>query len=504
MNTLKTSRVTIMVWIFLILLFLGSAVCRLNDIASSTTTTTSSTSSSNGTVASFIPPGMSEDDLIHLQEQLSRRRLSSDSTCNLTRYQQWLNEEYSGVLASDSTFWIYQTQSQIVLNNFFALNLAVRDCTRMFQQLTYYRAGRMGPVTVQDAYKIMCRTYCLQSDEIHQKAMNVSGCSCLELSTQEDEVAYKVPGDWCSHNTARLLCDQVGYCGVWDCRIDDFMCPRYEWNKKVIPYKGPGTCVRGSASRSRMMGGRSHIVLVVFTVVPYPHRDLMTLDFQLTTPNYYNPATSFNSGYGQQLFPLFIRSQVFPSPSKETDAISSVDDVVYDVEQEQEQEQAAGDDHDKRLNLQSHIEEDLGLDFLPPASQEQEEKLRHYESLLGSFDRLVGWEVSLEDLGMGYIKSVIGLASSTCLTLVKLHDGRELVVALLLELDGEDGGDHGIEKASESEVIAEPSSENDHAITSSTSTTTTSSSTSTTTTTTTSSFGLGRLLYPITAGGYEI
>lgn len=261
-----------MVWIFLILLFLGSAVSRLNDAASrsssSSSSSSTSVSSTNKTtaVSSFIPPGMSESDLIHLQDQLSRRRLSSDSTCNLTRYQEWLNEEYSGVLASDSTFWIYQTQSQIVLNNFFALNLAVRDCTRMFQQLTYYRAGRMGPVTVQDAYKIMCRTYCLQSDEIHQIAMNVSGCSCLELSTQEGEVAYKVPGDWCSQNTARLLCDLVGYCGVWDCRIDDFMCPRYEWNKKVIPYKGPGTCVRGAASRSMAMG-RSQTVLVVVTVV---------------------------------------------------------------------------------------------------------------------------------------------------------------------------------------------------------------------------------------------
>lgn len=89
------------------------------------------------------------------------------------------------------------------------------------------------------------------------------------------------------------------------------------------------------------------------------------------------------------------KSQIFPSPSKETDAISSVDDVAYTVQQEQEDilTQAA----DARLNLQSHIEEDLGLDFLPPVSQEQEEKLRHYESLLGSFDRLVGWEVRERD-----------------------------------------------------------------------------------------------------------
>lgn len=190
-----------------------------------------------------------------LNNKLDRRRLQSsiESTCNLTRYQQWLNERYIGFLASDSAFWMYQTQPQIVLNNFFAMSLALRGCQRMFESLYLYRSGRMGPINIQDSYKIMCRDYCIENDNLHEIAMNITGCSCLELSTQPGDISFTKEGDWCSQNTARLLCDIVGYCGVWNCRIDDFMCPRYEWNKKIIPYKGPGTCIRGAAARGSSM-----------------------------------------------------------------------------------------------------------------------------------------------------------------------------------------------------------------------------------------------------------
>lgn len=221
-----------LVALLLLLLCIGLSLCKLNDPLAA------------GDVE------VSSQKLSELKETLSRRRLDSSSTCNLTRYNEWLNEPYIGVLAPDSAFWMYQTQPQIVLNNYFALNLAVRSCVRYFENLYFYRSGRMGPITIQDSYKIMCREYCLESDVIHQTAMNVSSCSCLELSTQPDEVAYTKEGDWCRHNTGHLLCGLVGYCGVWNCRIDDFMCPRYEWNKKVIPLKGPGTCIRGAASRS--------------------------------------------------------------------------------------------------------------------------------------------------------------------------------------------------------------------------------------------------------------
>lgn len=82
----------------------------------------------------------------------------------------------------------------------------------------------------------MCSDVCMESDVIHQLGMEASDCSCLDLSTDN--------GNWCQHNTGRLLCSQMGYCGVWECRIDDFMCPRYEFNKKQIFMKGYGSCIR--------------------------------------------------------------------------------------------------------------------------------------------------------------------------------------------------------------------------------------------------------------------
>lgn len=136
-------------------------------------------------------------------------------------------------------------------------------CVNDFDMLYYYLAGRIGPIDIQHSYKIMCREVCLASDELHQDAMAYSGCSCLELSTQESDQSWHIEGDFCLENTARLLCDRVGYCGIWDCRIDDFMCPRYEWNKKHIPLKGIGSCERGAASPSVATGTMLSSLLIV-------------------------------------------------------------------------------------------------------------------------------------------------------------------------------------------------------------------------------------------------
>lgn len=168
--------------------------------------------------------------------------------CDIEKYQEWREERYQGVLAADPTFWRYQTQTEFVLTNALALELAVASCVNDFDLLYFYLAGRQGPIDVQHSYKIMCREGCLESDRIHQDAMRVSGCSCLELSTQPEDQSWHIEGDFCLHNTARLLCDKIGYCGIWDCRLDDFMCPRYEWNKKFVKFKGQGDC--SAAGRS--------------------------------------------------------------------------------------------------------------------------------------------------------------------------------------------------------------------------------------------------------------
>jgi len=170
--------------------------------------------------------------------------------CSLAAFTAWKDSAYEGILLSDPQFWRYQTQLQFVLSKGLALELAVAKCANRFKLLQNFKSGKGGPIDIQNVWKAMCTDECMQSDVMHQEAMAASDCSCLELSTQENEPSYRVPGDWCLHNSARMLCDKLGFCGVWGCRIDDFMCPRYEWNKKTIAYKGPGHCDRKANAAS--------------------------------------------------------------------------------------------------------------------------------------------------------------------------------------------------------------------------------------------------------------
>jgi hypothetical protein len=199
-----------------------------------------------------------DDDLDDLNKILT------PAVCNQTGYAAWQDKVYVGPLATNPTFWRYQGgQNNFVLKNGLALELVVADCTSEFTNLITYKAGRSGPVTIQFAYKAMCSDYCIEADRLSVEALKVTGCSCLQLSTQPGTSSYSKPGDWCGHNTARLLCDILGFCGVWNCRIDDFMCPRYEWNKKTIDLKGPGTCVRGAASTSYTFVGALYGAVVL-------------------------------------------------------------------------------------------------------------------------------------------------------------------------------------------------------------------------------------------------
>ena len=171
--------------------------------------------------------------------------------CNVSYYKStWRLSKYTDRLASDPSFWRYQSQIQFVLTKGLALDFAVAKCQQKFDNLKNFLAGRSGPVDPQNAWKTMCSVYCLESDKMHEEAMVESGCSCLELSTQKSDNSFTSEGDWCQHNTARLLCKNLNFCGIWNCRIDDFMCPRYEYNKKHIPLKGTGDCIKNGTFRS--------------------------------------------------------------------------------------------------------------------------------------------------------------------------------------------------------------------------------------------------------------
>jgi hypothetical protein len=184
----------------------------------------------------------------------------NSTLCNATKYLMWREERYQGQLQNDPNFWRYQTQAQFVLTNDLALQIAYGLCRHNMKSLIEFKAGRLGPVDDQTTYDIMCANYCLENDIIHEEAMDISGCSCLELSTQPGEDSYTYLGDWCRHNTGRMECDLLGFCGVWECKIDDFMCPRYEYNKRTIEFRGPGHCTSSSA-RLRV-GGAAFTVLV--------------------------------------------------------------------------------------------------------------------------------------------------------------------------------------------------------------------------------------------------
>jgi hypothetical protein len=192
--------------------------------------------------------------------------------CNQTAWEEWKLQQYFGPLATDPTFWLYQTQQFFVLTNGLAIELAVAKCKNKFDLLYTFQAGRHGPVDIQHAYKVMCSKECLESDNLHNEALYFSGCSCEELSTQSTELAYTHEGDWCEENSARLLCKILGYCGVWGCRVSDFMCPRFEWNKKTIALKGPGNCLKGNALKALKnsgyrLGDSSYSVLLVAVLV---------------------------------------------------------------------------------------------------------------------------------------------------------------------------------------------------------------------------------------------
>ena len=163
-------------------------------------------------------------------------------------------------------------------------------CRVALNKLRLDIAGKYGPVREEDIYEVMCSNECQLSDTMHTAIMKDSNCNCRELSSTYSNLE----ADFCSANSARMLCKQYqplnnmgtrvmdtsdnlwegvnaggkiqlkqfrpsekfGYidavriknwydgtvsskgdleiCGEWDCPLDDFMCPRYEWNRKWI------------------------------------------------------------------------------------------------------------------------------------------------------------------------------------------------------------------------------------------------------------------------------
>lgn len=120
------------------------------------------------------------------------------------------------------------------------------------QRLKFDVAGRTGPVSAPAVWTFWCGSECSVSDEYHLRAMDWTGCSCLELSTQADSPLYRFEGDFCRENSGRLLCDILGICGVWGCALDDFMCPAHEMRRNKLTGYGSYAC--GAAPAAAKQG----------------------------------------------------------------------------------------------------------------------------------------------------------------------------------------------------------------------------------------------------------
>lgn len=84
-----------------------------------------------------------------------------------------------------------------------ALEVVSSSCRVMMDTLRLDRAGRNGPVPDKYIYDVMCANECTLSDAIREEAMELSSCTCLELSTQPSDPTYHTAGDWCVANSGR-------------------------------------------------------------------------------------------------------------------------------------------------------------------------------------------------------------------------------------------------------------------------------------------------------------
>ena len=99
--------------------------------------------------------------------------------------------------------------------------------------------------------------------------MDWTGCRCMDLSTPKNSPFYRVEGDFCLENSARLLCDTLGWCGDWGCDLEDFMCPSHNFRRGYFLGYGYGDC---SAAFKGALGGPSLAVLAAVALAHFALR----------------------------------------------------------------------------------------------------------------------------------------------------------------------------------------------------------------------------------------
>mmetsp|Transcript_25110 Transcript_25110/g.37545 ORF Transcript_25110/g.37545 Transcript_25110/m.37545 type:complete len:237 (+) Transcript_25110:259-969(+) len=186
-------------------------------------------------------------------------------SCELESYKSWFKEIYDQNESESSVdFEFYKDVAEITreetklwrvldldnnspntiqLTNGQVMELASARCRDALSLLTLNSAGKFHPIdeSEQHVHDTMCSKYCLVTDRLREEAMKLSRCSCLELSTQRNNLLYHKTGDFCHANSGRILCNEkIEWCGIWGCSLEDFHCPRREYNRKYIPFRGNG------------------------------------------------------------------------------------------------------------------------------------------------------------------------------------------------------------------------------------------------------------------------
>ena len=149
------------------------------------------------------------------------------------------------------------------------MELSAHVCKNLIKGDIYSVAGTHYPTKQidQKIHDAMCSFHCLTNDDLRIQAMTFTNCTCLELSTANNESTFKRIGDFCYASSGRLLCEErVEWCGVWNCSLEDYQCPRWEYNRKKIPFRGYGWECSRSAIIFPMVVLRNFLAYAVVTL----------------------------------------------------------------------------------------------------------------------------------------------------------------------------------------------------------------------------------------------
>ena len=208
---------------------------------------------------------------------------TDESQCDFESYKVWFDEFYETdksikfyeaipkISRSHQALWqILNLENVAVenvrLSNGQAMHIAEHFCRNEINGNIFDIAGKHFPIEQADqqVHDAMCSKYCLLNDSLRSTAMTQSKCTCLELSTQTNDLTFRRYGDFCHANSGDILCEtKPEWCGTWHCSIEDFHCTRREYNRRKIPMRGYGSECSGSTKRNALqLMLLAHLLLV--------------------------------------------------------------------------------------------------------------------------------------------------------------------------------------------------------------------------------------------------